>query len=157
NFINDDSNGMWGTKPVIRLSVGAISAPSEVGLACNTISYPIQGNAGQVGQNWKNGGFFTDPIYFWGNSGGPWNLPTALDSSDSTAAKHGSPALVPSVFFQGGRDEINSSLQGGRAKPGYTAYTYPPPLLRGTQPPVPPAAGGSGGSGGTAGSGGSGG
>jgi hypothetical protein len=123
NYMDDLSNGTWGTKPEVRLNIRAAADPSLIGMSCGSINYSIKGNAGQVGQNWGNGNFFTDPVYFWGNTGS-WTSPVSADFGWTPQCSY-----PFSTFFQWGRDGVNSAMQGGSPKPGYAAFTYPHPLV----------------------------
>jgi Abnormal spindle-like microcephaly-assoc'd, ASPM-SPD-2-Hydin len=142
----------WGTKPNVKLADrGAEDA--RLGLTCAQTTYPT---LHQIGQNNNGTGDFTDPIWFWGN--------TTLDATRKPNGvffdifdgwMFGNPCLFNwNTFFQWGRDGQNTSLtlpivnppnggdqegQGGTPKPGYTAFTYPHPLVSG-QAVVPPSA-----------------
>lgn len=108
-------------------------------IPCQT-SYPA---ARQVGQGWNGTGYcypsvpqdgcgyFTDPLYIWGNSGG------APASSDYVCLDQYSPdecgnGQLIDDYLQQGRDYIV-----GTARPGYTPYTYPHPLRGAIGNPTP--------------------
>lgn len=156
NHFDEVAGRGWGDKPIVRQSMYALSDPTllrshgdSAQSSCSTISYPIQGDAGQLGQNWTTGtGFFTDPIYFWGNirtpTPGAWLFPWQFDSGSPQTCV---PNLDLNIWMQSGRDVINTGLSGGSAKPGYTPYTYPHPLTQGLRgsggggtPATPPTA-----------------
>jgi hypothetical protein len=132
----------WGLKPEIRISIRGAEDTRPQG-TCNQVVYPVPH---QCGRN-NNGAIdFTDPIWFWGNtgatvsvfSGWTWGNPCGFNWN---------------TFWQWGRDGMNTSLTlptvlpsiggtvsalGGTAKPGYTAYTYPHPLVPGGSPSPTP-------------------
>jgi len=107
----------WGDKPEIKLSIRGAEDDRPQG-TCAQVSYPVPH---QLGQNNNGIRDFTDPIYFWGNTGsiamgGGWGWGNPCGFNWNT-------------FFQWGRDGINPSGAGGNPKPGYTSYTYPHPLI----------------------------
>jgi len=133
----------WGTKTEVRLSLRGAEDDRPQG-TCSQVTYPVPH---QLGQNHNGTSSFTDPIRFWGNtgtvisvSGGwTWNNPCGFNWN---------------TFFQWGRDGENASLLlpillsltggsvsglGGSPKPGYTAYTYPHPLVQGSSSSNPVA------------------
>lgn len=129
NQFDSIAGSFWGTKSNIRMNIRGIEDVRPQG-ACGSVSYPAPH---QLGQN-NNGlntvdppygslgsGDFTDPIYFWGNTG------TLLTSF---GFNWGNPCgFTFSTFFQTGRDVVNPGVSGGSPKPGYTAFTYPHPLV----------------------------
>ena len=138
----------WGDKPEIRMSIRGAEDDRPQG-TCAQVSYPVPH---QLGQNNNGTRDLTDPIYFWGNTG-------TLDGGGYTIEVFsgwawGNPCGFNwNTFFQWGRDGVNTSLSlpiilpagggsvegiGGTAKPGYTPYTYPHPLLQNGDPPAPP-------------------
>ncbi len=138
DILSSGSSG-WGDKTEMHAtirgimdSVGSGSGPFPGG--CGTVSYPCPR---QLGQSYYNGSYITDPIYIWNNTG------TFTFWGSANFSTWGNPCSLPdySVFWQSGRDYIASGGDGKGAtgKSGYTAYTYPHPLL----------AGGGGGGGGT--------
>jgi hypothetical protein len=105
----------WGDKPEVRLDLRGAEDIRPQG-ACTATRYPVPR---QIGQNHNGSGYFTDPIYIWGNNKTPslgtgwgWGNPCGLTWGD---------------FVREGRDYVL-----GQAKPGYTAYVYPHPLAQGT-------------------------
>ncbi|MFL6449630.1 MAG: hypothetical protein ACJ746_18400 [Bryobacteraceae bacterium] len=126
NTFDNLSSQCWGTKPEVRLSIRAAADPTLIGRTCSNISYPVPR---QIGQNHNGTSYFTDPVYFWGNTG----TLTYPENDDygwtNTCSNH-----TWNNFFQWGRDSINNSIVAGNAKPGYTAYTYPHPLIQSTSP-----------------------
>ena len=122
NQIDNLAGGYWGDKPEIKMSIRGAEDARPQG-ACGNVRYPVPA---QLGQNHNGSGWFTDPIYFWGNTGAQ-----AMD-----AGWHwGNPCgLSFNTFFQWGRDAVNTNTP----KPGYVAYTYPHPLAGGTGTPPPP-------------------
>jgi hypothetical protein len=119
NAIANITGQTWGDKPEVRLSLRGAEDARPQG-TCGQVSYPVPH---QLGQNNDGATDFTDPIYFWGNTG------TMVISANWA---WGNPcAFTWSTFFQWGRDAVN-----GTAKPGYTPYTYPHPLSQGPTPPT---------------------
>lgn len=128
NSFEDITSGTWGAKPIIRISGRGYGQPTLIGLTCGTVTYP---QPRQPGQSYVGGSRVTDPIYFWGNTPGGWTVPEADDFNWNDCSNPWS------TFFQWGRDAINQSISGGSAKAGYTAYTYPHPLVPLTIETVP--------------------
>jgi hypothetical protein len=136
------STSCWGTKPEIKLSNRGAEDDRPQG-TCSATHYPVPH---QLGQNNNGSSDFTDPIWFWGNSGSvvavsgswAWNNPCSFNWN---------------TFFQWGRDGMNTNVAnivlgitggtvtglGGSAKPGYSAYTYPHPLIGGSSSNAPAA------------------
>jgi len=89
---------------------------------CEYVTYPAPR---QLGQGNNGVADFTDPIWVWGNTG-------YLVPFGAAGFTWGNPCALPdyTVFWQEGRDYILSDGgYGATAKPGYTAYTYPHPLI----------------------------
>ena len=120
NYFDNLAGSCWGTKPEIKLSIRGAEDDRPQG-TCGQVSHPVPR---QLGQNYNGSSYFTDPIYFWGNTG-------TGNESDGWAWNNPC-GFTWSTFFQWGRDAINQSITGGTAKPGYTAYTYPHPLATGS-------------------------
>jgi len=155
NSLEEIASGTWGAcptscKPMIRISGRAYQEPglitvSDVDLTaktCGTLVYPERR---QPGQSYVGGIQTTDPIYFWGNtnpagggSSSTWD--DALIVEGWGGASCGGDITV---WLASGRDYINPALSGGSAKAGYTAYTYPHPLITALE-----SGGGGGGGGG---------
>lgn len=115
NQVSDMAGSYWGNKKEVVLSIRGAEDDRPQG-TCAQVKYPVPR---QLGQNFDGTSYFTDPIYFWGNTGTvamgegwAWGNPCGFNFS---------------TFFQWGRDAIN-----GTAKPGYTPYVYPHPLVQGT-------------------------
>jgi hypothetical protein len=107
----------WGAKPEIKLDIRA--AQDETPRGVNACFYPIPR---QLGQNFNGTAYFTDPIYIWGNIGNP-EIGQGYDDSWGP-----NPCGQPwSFYFKSGRDYVT-----GVAKPGYTAYPHPHPLVLAT-------------------------
>ena len=119
NSMANLTSSCWGDKSEVRLSIRGAEDDRPQG-TCAQVAYPVPH---QPGQNYNGSNAFTDPIYFWGNTGtiridGGWAWGNPCGFSWDT-------------FFKWNRDGINSAGTGGTAKPGYTAYTYPHPLIGG--------------------------
>jgi hypothetical protein len=122
NYFDNLAGNYWGNKPEIRMNIRGAEDDRPQG-TCAQVSYPVPH---QLGQNNNGSSDFTDPIYLWGNTGTVgitvdwnWGNPCGLSFDN---------------FFKWGRDGINN----GSAKPGYTPYTYPHPLVGGSVA-LPPA------------------
>ncbi len=142
NSMEHLSTSCWGLKNEIRVNIRGAEDARPQG-ACNQVVYPVPH---QCGQNNNGTSDFADPIWFWGNTGTVINV--------NSAWAWGNPcAFNWNTFWQWGRDGQNTALTlpivlpsiggsvsglGGTAKPGYTAFTYPHPLLSGS--PTPTAA-----------------
>jgi len=118
------------------------------GGACHACTYPA---LYQLGRGKNNS---LDPIYMWNNNldGSYWvsnpsnppylkspyqiNTVWASDSADSACdSACGGAQQAPHYFTQLNRDYYDSE---STAKPGYTSYTYPHPLVTGDAPPAAP-------------------
>ena len=136
NYFDHLSSSCWGTKAEVKLSDRGAEDDRPQG-ACSSTHYPTPH---QIGQNNNGSADFTDPIWFWGNTG------ATIDVSAGWA--WGNPCGFDwNSYFQWGRDAQDSGLTipitlsgsggdvsglGGSAKPGYTPYTYPHPLIQGS-------------------------
>jgi hypothetical protein len=123
NTFENLAGSFWGNKPEIRLNNrGAEDAGRDASgntISCSSVKYPA---FRQLGQNFNGSSYFTDPIYFWGNTGA---------SNELDGWNWGNPCgYTWSTYFQWGRDAVNQAITGGTAKPGYTAYQYPHPLAQ---------------------------
>ena len=135
-------SGCWGTKPMIKLDIRSIE-DQRFGTACGSLTYPRNHQLGQSNNGTVD---ITDPIAFWGNvSSLPGTKPHGFFINVPNGFDWGNPCALPdwNVFFQWGRDAVNTSLtlpvvqpaggevegQGGTPKGGYTAFTYPHPLV----------------------------
>jgi hypothetical protein len=117
NSMDDLQSTCWGPKPEVRMSIRGAEDVRPQG-ACNQVTYPVPH---QLGQSNNGSSDFTDPIYFWSNTG-------TIEITPDWG--FGNPCgFTFSTFFQWGRDGINSAGTGGSAKSGYTSYTYPHPLV----------------------------
>jgi len=110
----DDISGNWGKKTTVHMTIRSAEDVRPEG-NCSDASYP---EPRQLGQNHDGTSYFTDPIYFWGNTGTVtfeagwnWGNPCGLNFD---------------TFFQWGRDAVKD----GNPKPGYTPYLYPHPLTQ---------------------------
>ncbi len=115
NHVADMAGSYWGNKKEAILSIRGAEDDRPQG-TCSQVKYPVPR---QLGQNYDGSKYFTDPIYFWGNTGTvameagwTWGNPCGFNFS---------------TFFQWGRDGVN-----GTEKPGYTPYIYPHPILQKT-------------------------
>lgn len=122
NQIDNVAGSYWGDKAEIKMSIRGAEDVRPQG-ACSDVRYPVPA---QLGQNHNGTGWFTDPIYFWGNTGAQafdagwhWGNPCGLNFNN---------------FFQWGRDAVNTNTP----KPGYVAYAYPHPLTGSATPSSPP-------------------
>lgn len=112
NQIANIAGSYWGNKSEIILSIRSAEDVRPQG-SCANVKYPVPR---QLGQSYDGTKYYTDPIYIWGNTG-------TVAISDGW--NWGNPCgLTWGAFFQWGRDGVN-----GSAKPSYTAYSYPHPLL----------------------------
>jgi hypothetical protein len=103
----------WGGKDPVHFWIRGAEDNRPQG-SCGSVSYPVPR---QVGQNHNGTSYFTDPIRIWNNTG-PYEGPYA-------DWHFGNPCgLTFSTFWQEGRDYTDDI-----ARPGYTKYTYPHPLL----------------------------
>jgi hypothetical protein len=133
----------WGTKPEIKLSDRGAEDDRPQG-TCSATHYPTPH---QIGQNNNGTSDFTDPIWFWGNNGAviavsgnwSWGNPCGFDwNTYFQWGRDGNISLLTlplSLSFTGG----TVSGLGGSAKPGYTPYTYPHPLVGSTSSSAPAA------------------
>ena len=131
----------WGTKHEIGLSIRGAEDARPQG-TCADVRYPVPA---QLGQNHNGVSYFTDPIWFWNNTGTVVNVESQWS--------WGNPCIFDwNTFFQWGRDANNTSLAlpitlppnggtvsglGGTAKPGYAPFTYPHPLAVANSTPTP--------------------
>jgi len=139
NTFDHLTSSCWGTKGEIRMNNRGCEDARPQG-ACGSVSYPVPH---QLGQNHNGSTTFTDPIWIWNNTA---NGGAALQAGSGFA--WGNPcAFNWNTFFQWGRDAQNTALTlpivlpsgggsvsalGGTAKPGYTAFAYPHPLVGGS-------------------------
>jgi hypothetical protein len=118
------------SKNAIQLNVYSINRRSN-SIPCQT-RYPA---ARQVGQTWvgkggysyanapyDGGGYSTDPIYIWGNSGTATDSPNFLGLNQYAPDECGNGQRIAD-YVKPGRDYIL-----GKPKPGYIKFTYPHPL-----------------------------
>ncbi len=122
-FNNDIANitgSTWGDKSEIQFSVRMANDGGVRGCAT---SYPAPH---QVGQNHDGTRQFTDPVYFWGNTGSTvWEI----REWPNTCGQNINDYLRP------GRDFVFASVP----KPGYMPYAYPHPARAAVAPPSPPS------------------
>jgi hypothetical protein len=123
NVIDDIISQEWGDKSEVRLTVFSITRRGGQ-LPCQT-KYPA---FRQVGQGYNGTGYFTDPVYIWGNSG---------------AGNYGDPELAQYEPDEcGNGQQLADYLKVNRdyflsARPGYNKFTYPHPLRSRSAPPAP--------------------
>jgi hypothetical protein len=123
NYFDDLAGNYWGNKAEISMQIRTASEPSQQGLSCSTLKYPIRR---QIGQNYNGSNYFTDPVYVWSNTGTVGINPDFFGWGNSCGFSY-------SQFFASGRDYVFANpASGGNAKPGYTAYRYPHPLAGGS-------------------------
>jgi hypothetical protein len=110
NHFDDIAGSYWGQKDELKLTIRGAEDARPQG-SCASTKYPVPR---QIGQSHDGKGYFTDPLYIWGNTGAVavnaawnWGNPCQLTFSD---------------FFKWGRDAVKAK------KPGYGPYTYPHPL-----------------------------
>jgi hypothetical protein len=128
--------GLWG-RGCIGLTVNNTRRHGQV--ACQT-HYPA---ARQLGQSWKGAGgysyvdwpeggtgYYTDPIYLWGNSGPGSQQSNFVYPSQYEPDECGNNQLI-GKYIQAGRDYKME------VKPGWQKYPYPHPLRTGGGGPTP--------------------
>ncbi len=119
----------WGPKHFMKWSIRAAEEDFTTEQpGCAYLSYPIPK---QIGQNHNGFGYVTDPIYVWGNTG---------TFGEQYTYFAGNPCgITLSNYWLINRDYKLSGGDGtgATAKPGYTAYTFPHPLLTEVTPPPP--------------------
>jgi hypothetical protein len=128
------SSSCWGTKAEIKLNIRGAEDARPQG-ACGSTSYPVPR---QLGQNHNGTSYFTDPIWFWNNTGASvkvetkwiWGNPCNFNWNtffqwDRDATATGLPLNSPQFPSSGGLYDISGR---GSPKPGYSPYTYPHPL-----------------------------
>ncbi len=123
----------WGAKHTIKWSIRAAEEDFTAEQpGCAYLSYPIPK---QIGQNHNGSAYFTDPIYVWGNTG------TFFDQFTWFHTPANPCGITYTDYWQSGRDYVLSGGDGtgATAKPGYTAYTFPHPLLTEDAAPAPPS------------------
>jgi hypothetical protein len=124
NYSDNLAGSVWGNKDELHLSIRGAEDARPQG-SCGQVSYPVPR---QLGQNYNGSSYFTDPIYIWGNTG-TWSIQAGWNWGNPCGFNW-------NTFFQWGRDAVNT----GAAKPGYTPYTYPHPLVQGgNSAPAPPS------------------
>ena len=144
NSFDHLSSTCWGVKTEMKFNNRGAEDDRPQG-SCSATHYPTPH---QLGQNNNGSADFTDPVWFWGNTG--------TTVSISTGWGWGNPCGFDwNAFWQWGRDGHVSGLNlpivlsstggnvsglGGSSKPGYTPYTYPHPLVQGTSSSNSPAA-----------------
>lgn len=114
----------------VQMNVFSINRRSLT-IPCQT-RYPA---ARQVGQTWigaggysypnapiDGGGYSTDPVYLWGNTGSATESPTFVGLNQYLPDECGNGQRITD-YVKPGRDYIV-----GKAKPGYAKFTYPHPL-----------------------------
>lgn len=134
----------WGDKNEVLMSIRGAEDHRPQG-TCAQVAYPVPH---QLGQDNNGTSDYTDPIWFWGNTSN--NGPDAGDSLKIQVGAGwgwGNPcAFNFSQFFNWGTDAVNTAVGTvsggsagvnvdgvlGTAKPGYTPYTYPHPLISGS-------------------------
>lgn len=119
NVFPDIAGGWWGDKAEFKFSIRGIQdSYTKVFGSCGAVSYPAPR---QLGQGHNGSSQVLDPIYIWGNTGPLVGIAGGLDSD------WGNPCSVSwNNFYQ-----INRDYYSGSAKPSYTTYTYPHPLVSG--------------------------
>jgi len=127
NQIDNIAGSYWGDKTELKLTIRGAEDARPQG-SCANVRYPVPR---QLGQNHNGSSYFTDPIYIWGNKGS-LAIGDGWDWGNPCGFSWG-------TFFQWGRDAVNNQ-SNGNGKPGYAPYTYPHPLLSGSDQvkPNPP-------------------
>lgn len=116
NVIPNVTSCAWGDKAEFILTIQSLRRNAGP-YPCAT-TYPVPR---QIGQNHDGEDYFTDPVYFWGNTGGGnYDTPSLQDFSPNECG--GGAGLVEDFVIEG-RDYIVDT-----EKPGYEKYTYPHPL-----------------------------
>ena len=65
NQIDNIAGSYWGDKPEVKLSIRGAEDVRPQG-SCGNTKYAVPR---QIGQNHNGTSYFTDPLYFWGNTG----------------------------------------------------------------------------------------
>lgn len=152
---NNDSQSLfsscWGDKNEWKFAIRGAEDVRPLGISCGATTYPAKHQLGQG----SNGTIdILDPIYIWGNTSND-GIDPGINGPVNVGIQNGWQWNNPcnfdwNTFFRWGRDAINTTLgsptmpfQGGivegafgTAKPGYTAYPYPHPLVGGTATPA---------------------
>lgn len=142
NVIDDIANSYWGYgKEEAKFDIRTQQDNSGVGYglfsdgrawySAGQGTYPRQHQlavswdedlTNSVGINGGVGNYFIDPIYVWGNTG------AGASGGGFLSWANGGSWGSQTGYFNSGRDYVF----GNTAKPGYTAYTYPHPLVSGS-------------------------
>jgi hypothetical protein len=115
NQMPDLNSCAWGNKAELRLTVMNLRRNAGP-YACWKGGYPAPR---QVGRGHNGSAVISEPLYFWGNTGGA-NFTSPGLSDYAPDACSGGPAV--SGYIQANRDFISGP------KPGYTKYAYPHPM-----------------------------
>lgn len=129
NAMDNISSSAWGTKFSLWFTVFNINRLGQT--ACQ-VTYPA---ARQVGQGWIGAGgysypsvpadgtgYITDPVYIWGNTGAGTSGANFFGLDQYAPDECGNGQLVGD-YIKVNRDYVFA------AKPGYTAFPYPHPLV----------------------------
>jgi hypothetical protein len=134
NVIPDITSATWGNKSEVRFTIMNLRHSSGP-YACWTGGYPVPHQAGwgySTGETGPLSGSGVpdvyqdiEPIYIWANTGsGNYNNPAITDYS---------PPDCNSGDTSTNYVKLNREYYVNTAKPGYTPYIYPHPLLSGSQ------------------------
>jgi hypothetical protein len=114
NVLPAISSTAWGVKGSVQMTVENVRRNAGPYPCWTTYPAPHQ-----VGQGYISG-LVTEPVYVWNNTGTAGNNVGLQDYNPDECGNN----EQMSTFIQSGRDYIT-----GTAKPGYSKYTYPHPLV----------------------------
>ena len=133
NTTDNLRNSTWGDKKEVLF--GQDSNHDSAAVNCQPVPgpYPL---SHQLGWGYNGTSQFLDPIYLWNNSVRSNGSSPFL--FDLTVGWFYTCPLDINNYVQSGREYFNNSGSTTPTKPGYTAFTYPHPLLGGGGPDTTP-------------------